>query len=743
MKKLFLSLLTLVMALPMLATETTKVLYEQEWTCTGGWEGFVTIAKSDLVGLAADDKIQVNVTAISSDSEWPCVYIQYVDASDKWLDFTDAHQINLTVGQSVPYTAEFTLTTDMVDKILAGKYLVVKGCGYTGNKITWIHNDPLPEGTLWQGTQEMPAAWGKYITIAAEKFADAKAGYTLRCMAANVGSGAQVQIGNPSPWAQTQLKSFGGKYCDFTLTEDEVTSFKAGGCFVSGCSYILTEVKMFDPSAEVKYTTTLNITQPDWTWTDSKPVIGLNITNSGAASATVPVEIDVTTDKSETVATYKQDVTLEGLETKAVDITLSDIENPGIYRFTAYVNDEQVSYTRPEDKAYTWTTMNIAYKPTEISSPADAQSDFKAYWDGVKAQLKAIPMDAQLELVKEGTYRNLYKVTLNSVPNGTSGDPVQIRGYYAEVKAEGTYPTVINFQGYDSGGTGDLWIPGADDQQDYNTLVISARGQSYGNRDPYKADNIYCNPTDEDIKDFNIKQGWWFTYCFGDTAKYYYKGAYMDQVRGIDFVCSRAKVDKANIFCTGGSQGGAFTLVAAALSDGRVNAIAPAIQFMGDFPDYFQVGNWPVSEAKSAAAMQGMSEEEMYKFLSYYDTKNFASMITAPTLSSIGLQDNVCPAHTNLAPYNLLTCEKVLYINKNLVHEVPNNNTWSTPNNSDRDWSALQNAWWASHLKTTGISTIKNEELRMKNSKVFNLAGQKVSNDTTGLVIVDGNKVIK
>ncbi len=42
----------------------------------------------------------------------------------------------------------------------------------------------------------------------------------------------------------------------------------------------------------------------------------------------------------------------------------------------------------------------------------------------------------------------------------------------------------------------------------------------------------------------------------------------------------------------GGSQGGALTIAGAAL-DNRIKAIAPSIQFMGDFPDYFKVEAWP------------------------------------------------------------------------------------------------------------------------------------------------------
>lgn len=148
-------------------------------------------------------------------------------------------------------------------------------------------------------------------------------------------------------------------------------------------------------------------------------------------------------------------------------------------------------------------------------------------------------------------------------------------------------------------------------------------------------------------------------------------------MRAIDFIASRSKTDSRNIFAEGSSQGGALTIAAAALDD-RLTAIAPAIQFMGDFPDYFKVGNWPASYAFKKQKELGLSDEQMYAFLSYFDTKNLAGKITCPVISTIGLQDNVCPPHTNIAPYNNLTqvsaTDKQISFNAELMHSVPD--TW-------------------------------------------------------------------
>ena len=244
---------------------------------------------------------------------------------------------------------------------------------------------------------------------------------------------------------------------------------------------------------------------------------------------------------------------------------------------------------------------------------------------------------------------------MKSIDDG-DGKPVTIRGYYAEPVASGTYPVIITQNGYDSDAKIPAlnFCPNGDQNANWIELNLSVRGQVINNRGENK--NIY---------------GDWFAYHFGNKDNYYYRGAYMDVIRGIDFIASREKVQKDNIFMMGGSQGGALTIAGAAL-DNRIKAIAPSIQFMGDFPDYFKVGAWPASVAKKQQKALNLSDEAMYKFLSYFDTKNLAPYITCPVSTAIGLQDPVCPPHTNFAPYNnLKVTDKQYVVNSECKHEVP------------------------------------------------------------------------
>jgi cephalosporin-C deacetylase len=228
---------------------------------------------------------------------------------------------------------------------------------------------------------------------------------------------------------------------------------------------------------------------------------------------------------------------------------------------------------------------------------------------------------------------------------------------------KGKYPTQIYYNGY---GAKPTWWLGADDRPDWVEFVTSSRGQFLS-----EPDNTY---------------GDWIRYNLDKPAEYYYKGAFLDCVRDIDFVCALDQVDTRNIFAEGGSQGGAYTLVAAAL-DHRFRAIAPYIPFLSDYRDYFRIVDWPANAVLEQARALGMSEEQMYNNLRYFDVKNFARRIACPVLMGIGMQDPTCPPHTNMSSYNLLTVPKQLKV-------YPLNGHWVTYD----DWNPRRSAFFDQHL---------------------------------------------
>jgi len=164
--------------------------------------------------------------------------------------------------------------------------------------------------------------------------------------------------------------------------------------------------------------------------------------------------------------------------------------------------------------------------------------------------------------------------------------------------------------------------------------------------------------------------GSWITYGIDSKDDYYYRGAFMDVVRAVDFVCSRPEIDCRKIGVRGGSQGGAFSFAAAAL-DKRVAAAAPNVPFLSDWQNYFRIVAWPRSDfERYKHEHPDVSWKEIYDVLSYFDIKNLAHRITCPILMGVGVQDEVCPNRINFAAYNQVPSQKQWIAYPDFGHSV-------------------------------------------------------------------------
>ena len=196
-----------------------------------------------------------------------------------------------------------------------------------------------------------------------------------------------------------------------------------------------------------------------------------------------------------------------------------------------------------------------------------------------------------------------------------------------------SHPAVVVYQGYDAV----TWIPSPDDYPGWCILVIPPRGQ--GLNKPYN------------------RFGEWIAFGLDSPKHYYYRGAFADTVRSIDFIFAQPCFDGQNLFATGISQGGALTLAAASL-DHRISAAAPIVPFLSDYPDYFRLVHWPANLVFEGAARQNIDKDKIFSLLTYFDLKNLTGWIKCPVLMGFGLQDNITPPHTNFAAYNHIRTPK-------------------------------------------------------------------------------------
>ena len=151
--------------------------------------------------------------------------------------------------------------------------------------------------------------------------------------------------------------------------------------------------------------------------------------------------------------------------------------------------------------------------------------------------------------------------------------------------------------------------------------------------------------------------------------RFYMRHVYLGLVRCIDFLTSLPEWDGKNVAVVGGSQGGALSLVAAAL-DPRVTLC---------------VANHPALSDMAAGSTGKTSgyphyKEDLYsddhvRTMAYYDVVNFARYVKCPTFLTWGFNDNTCPPTTSYAVWNTLGCEKeslITPINEHWTSDVTN-----------------------------------------------------------------------
>lgn len=310
---------------------------------------------------------------------------------------------------------------------------------------------------------------------------------------------------------------------------------------------------------------------------------------------------------------------------------------PGFYQVKLSWNNETGSGVYP--------AFNIGVDPEKIISPQDKKEDFDDFWSSTLSELAGTPMVVRKEYSPEHSneLRNSYKVEITSWNGGVMG------GILCEPAAAGKYPVYIDYMGY---GAEFYWYDPST-RPEVVEFLVSVRDQGI----------------------FKDNQDRWIDRGLESKENFYYRGAFCDVIRAIDFVSSLEKVDTSRIFARGESQGGAFTLLAASL-DSRIAAAAPAVPFLCDYHDYSHIVWWPMWEVFETADSLGIERDDLFDTLSYFDLKNFTDRIECPVLMAFGLQDPTCPPHTNFAGYNMIGAQKDYYCVPTCGHSMWEEKSW-------------------------------------------------------------------
>jgi len=298
---------------------------------------------------------------------------------------------------------------------------------------------------------------------------------------------------------------------------------------------------------------------------------------------------------------------------------------------------------RTEYQGKTYSDMiKVGYEADKIKPTVGMPDDFLAFWENAKAEAATIPMDAVVTPLPQYATRTV-DVFLVSLQNYKKGK--RIYGYLCKPKALGKYPVMLNPPG---AGVKSTLPYTAHAELGYITLTIEVHGVS-----PMLDSESYRN--------INSLIGNYPQIGLEDRDNYYYKSVYLGCVRSVDFLCSLPEWDQKNVLVTGGSQGGALSIVTAALSS-RVTCLASFYPALSDLTGYLhgRAGGWPHLLSDRNLARNNTTER--LRTISYYDVVNFAKHIKVPGFYSWGYNDDTCPPTSVFSVVNSISATKTVVV---------------------------------------------------------------------------------
>jgi cephalosporin-C deacetylase len=304
------------------------------------------------------------------------------------------------------------------------------------------------------------------------------------------------------------------------------------------------------------------------------------------------------------------------------------------------------------------------FEPEKILPTVKDPVDFNEYWANAIEEARKTDLDPHITLMPERCTgnANVYHVSFQNERPGS-----RIYGILAVPKKTGKYPAILKVPGAGI-------RPYAGDPRTaalgFITLEIGIHGI------PVILDPaVYSNLASGALYSYN-------TIRMNDRDEFYYKRVYLGCVRAIDFIFTLPEFNGTDIAVTGGSQGGALTIVTAGL-DRRIRFMAALYPALCDNTGYLnkRAGGWP-HYFRNSEPKPGEVET-----LEYFDVVNFARQVTAPGYYTWGYNDLTCPPTSMYSAYNVITASKELHIFQETGH-------WTFP-----EQTAALNDWLIKQLK--------------------------------------------
>lgn len=283
-------------------------------------------------------------------------------------------------------------------------------------------------------------------------------------------------------------------------------------------------------------------------------------------------------------------------------------------------------------------------------------ADFDEYWDNNIRYADSI--DPQIEIVP-AEFKNPIADCYHLYFTGTGNARVHAKMLVPKQK-NGKCPAVLSFHGY-SGRSADFDAYLGYAAAGFVVAALDCRGQGGMS---YELGEGVCGDTMIGQIMLGMEKG---------KDNLLFKHIFLDTFLLSKIVKAQPFVDSERVGAYGGSQGGALTVVCAAL-DPDIKYLAPCYPFLSD---YRRVWEMDLAKAAYNAITEYFRrydgcherEDEIFETLGYIDIKNLAPRIRGKMLMFTGLMDTICPPSTQFAMYNNAVCEKQVAIFPDYGHE--------------------------------------------------------------------------
>ena len=312
------------------------------------------------------------------------------------------------------------------------------------------------------------------------------------------------------------------------------------------------------------------------------------------------------------------------------------LDKPGFLRCTA-------SFAKPDGKTLT-ALAGAGIDPLDIKPSLPVPDDFDAFWNGKKAELAKLPINARLTPVDSPDAEiECFDLQLDCL----GGAPVS--GYFARPKnrTEKSLPALLSVHG---AGVRSSIKPIEYAARGLLALDINAHGIPNG-----KPKAFYDGLNAGQLKDYR-------TQGRESRETYYFLGMYLRLIRAMEFLTAQPEWDGKELIVCGSSQGGGQSIVAAGL-DARVTAFAANVPAMCEHTGH--VNGWPRLVPRDAG---GVPDPRVLEAARYFDAMNFATRTNADAVVSVGFIDNTCRPTSVYAAYNNLPGKKRIINEPRMTH---------------------------------------------------------------------------